>query len=175
MITIISDSHVPRRSDTIPDEILEEVKNADLTVHAGDFVSEDLYRDLEDLGEIVAVKGNCDFFELSNSETFERQGIKFGVYHGSGINPRGDESTLVSIAEKMDVDVLINGHTHQMKAVKTEDKILLNPGSCTGVGGGSASTGNPTMMKILDFDPLELREITLNDGELKSSSRTFEL
>jgi len=32
----------------------------------------------------------------------------------------------------MGVDVLITGHTHQLKISKLQDKIIINPGSVTG-------------------------------------------
>lgn len=175
MISIISDSHVPRRADAIPEEFLQKLKESELTVHCGDFVGEEVKEMLEDLTELKAVKGNCDFFDLPNSVKFVRGGIRFGVYHGSGITPRGHHPTLIEFCNKMDVDVLLHGHTHQMEAVKKEEKILLNPGSCTGVGGGSAKSGNPTMMEIEVDSVITDRKIELESGQLKVSEETFSL
>lgn len=150
MITVISDSHVPARSPGIPAEILERVEKADLSVHCGDFETREVYEELEQRSdEFVAVKGNCDRFSLQNSETFEWRGLKFGVYHGTGIAPRGDHDTLLDIAEnKLEVDVLLHGHTHQDDIFHRDGTVLLNPGSCTGVGGGASSFSNPTMMEL---------------------------
>lgn len=150
MIAVISDSHIPHRAESIPDEFLEKVREADLTVHCGDFETVKVYDMLEKTAEkLIAVKGNCDRFELPNSEIFERKNILFGVYHGTGIVPRGDHDTLCKIAdEDLEVDVLLHGHTHQQEAEAVEGSVLINPGSCTGVGGGSSRQGNPKMATI---------------------------
>ena len=149
MITAVSDSHIPTRAEKIPEDFREKMKESDLIVHSGDFAERPVYNSIDEYGELVAVKGNCDFFDLPNSETFERNGVKFGVYHGTGITPRGDHDTLQKIAtEDLEVDILITGHTHKEEITELEDCVILNPGSCTGVGGGSARESNPTMLEV---------------------------
>lgn len=178
MIAVVSDSHVPTRAEKIPEEFREKMKEADLTVHAGDFAEKPVYNSIDEYGELVAVKGNCDFFDLPNSETFERQGLNFGVYHGTGITPRGDHETLAKIAEEdLEAEILIHGHSHQEDIAKQDGVILLNPGSCTGVGGGTARPGNPTMMELeVKEDELEAQILEMNDGELElQQSRSFDL
>lgn len=168
MIAIISDSHVPNRAPEIPKMFIEKIEEADVTVHCGDFATEEVYIEIKKFSEeLVAVKGNCDFFDLPNSERFEKGEIDFGVYHGTGINPRGDHETLLDIAEnKMSVDVLFHGHTHQEEIFEEDETILLNPGSCTGVSGGSARYSNPTMMEVEVEDGLEVRIIEKQGDEL---------
>lgn len=176
MIAVISDSHVPRRADGIPQKFIELLKKSELTVHCGDFAEESVKEKLENFGNLVAVKGNCDFFDLPNSETFERNDVEFGVYHGTGINPRGHHPTLVRVCEDLGADVLLNGHTHQQEAVEKDGKILLNPGSCTGVSGGTARAGPPKMMKLeINEGELEVELLELESGELKASQKTFEV
>lgn len=169
MITVISDSHVPNRAQEIPKKIIEKVEEADLTIHCGDFATEQIYSEIQEFSqELVAVKGNCDFFDLENSQTFEQNGVKVGVYHGTGITPRGDHETLVDIARnKLEVDVLFHGHTHQEDIYQEDGVLLLNPGSCTGVGGGSARPSNPTMMQVEISDEIEIELLELVDGELQ--------
>lgn len=176
MIAVISDSHVPTRSPKIPDEFLERVKKADKTVHCGDFETKEVLEELEEYGEVTAVKGNCDRFELPPSETFKVDGVKFGAYHGTGIHPRGHLPTLVNTAEKLDVEVLLTGHTHQQRAVKEDGKVILNPGSCTGVGGGSSQRGNPRMMEVeVKGGELEAELLELQDGEIKTERKVFQI
>lgn len=170
MIAIISDSHIPNRAEKIPEEFLEKLEKADKAVHCGDFENEEKYRELKEKYGITGVKGNCDFFDISVSEKFEESGIKFGVYHGAGINPRGHHPTLARTAEKLGVEVLFTGHTHKEEIAEHENKILLNPGSCTGVGGGSSSQKNPSMMtvEILENGGLEAKilEKNMETGEI---------
>ncbi|MFT4892824.1 MAG: putative phosphoesterase [Candidatus Nanohaloarchaea archaeon] len=169
MIAVISDSHVPNRAPEIPKQFIEKVEEAELVVHCGDFATEEVYGEIKEFSEqLVAVKGNCDFFQLPNSETFERKGFEFGVYHGTGISPRGDHGTLLDIAEnKMDVEILLHGHTHQEEIFEESGTLLLNPGSCTGVGGGSARSSNPTMMLVETGTELVVKLLELVDGEIQ--------
>ena len=148
MIAVISDSHIPNRAGKIPEEFHEKLSQASTAVHCGDFETKEVYENLKEKYDIIGVKGNCDYFDISASEKFEASDIKFGVYHGAGITPRGHHPTLAQTAETLSVDVLFHGHTHQQEISEHEEKILLNPGSCTGVGGGSSSKKNPTMMTL---------------------------
>lgn len=173
MIAIISDSHIPSRAPQIPEEFCEKLEEADLIVHCGDFETEEVYNEIQEYGEVIAVRGNCDRIELPKYEEFERNDIKFGITHGTGISPRGHRPTLANIADQMSVKVLFHGHTHQQEAVKENDKVLLNPGSCTGVGGGSARSGNPKMMTIKPGIELEVNLIELENGELKTDTKEF--
>ncbi len=176
MIAVISDSHVPYRADEIPEQFLERAGEAELVVHCGDFETREVYERLDALAdELVAVKGNCDRFQLDVSQTFEREGVRFGVYHGSGITPRGHHPTLVETAKKLDVDVLLHGHTHEQEAVKVDGKVLLNPGSCTGVGGGTATESAPSMMVVEPGEKLAARLLKLVDGEVESGYRDFKV
>jgi putative phosphoesterase len=176
MIAVISDSHVPQRADGIPSRFIELLGESEQAVHCGDFTEESVKEDLEEHCDLIAVKGNCDFFDLPNSEKFERNDVKFGVYHGTGITPRGHHPTLVKICGDLGVDVLLNGHTHQQEAVKKDGKILLNPGSCTGASGGTASMSPPKMMKVhVEDDQLRVEMLSLESGELKASQETFEI
>lgn len=179
MITLVSDSHVPNRSPEIPKKIIEKIEEAEKVVHCGDFAAEEVYRELKEFNEnLIAVKGNCDFFDLPNSETFEREALSFGVYHGTGITPRGDHETLLDIARnKLEVDILIHGHTHQEEIFEKDGTLLLNPGSCTGVGGGSARPSDPTMIEIeIKGGKLEARLLRLTEGDLELvKTNTYEI
>jgi len=171
MIAVISDSHIPGRAVEIPDEFLETLEEADIIVHCGDFETEEVYEQIKQYGKVIAVKGNCERFELPKYEKFEENDIEFGVTHGTGINPRGHGPTLANIADQMKVEVLLHGHTHQQEAAKEDGKILLNPGSCTGVGGGSSVPGNPKMMIIEPGIELEVCMIELEKGEFKIDTK----
>lgn len=178
MIAVISDSHIPKRAEDMPEKFYEVLKKADTILHCGDIVSEDFKEKIEGYGDFYAVKGNCDMLDLEPSEKFEEKGLRFGAYHGTGITPRGHHPTLVNTAETLSVDVLFHGHSHQEEAVRKEDRVLINPGSCTGVGGGTARPGNPTMAKVFTEEGGGLRvqiiEKTDEDLEVKEE-KSFQL
>ena len=176
MIAVISDSHIPSRASKIPEKFLEKCDEADTVVHCGDFETEEIYEKLEErFDEFIAVRGNTDRVELSKYEEFEINDVRFGVNHGMGINPRGHRPTLANIADQMNVKVLFNGHTHQQEAVKENGKILLNPGSCTGVGGGSSRPGNPKMMVIETGIEIEVKLMELENEEIKTDTKEFNI
>lgn len=174
MIVVISDSHVPHRADRIPAEFLEIAEEADIVVHCGDFETKEVHDRVKSISkEFFAVKGNCDRFEIDNYESFKHGNVEFGIYHGSKIHPRGHKPALSRTAEQMDVEVLLHGHTHQQDASVHEGKILLNPGSCTGVGGGSYAGGNPKMMKVYVEDELKVEMLELDDEVKKIGEKNF--
>ncbi|MFP4038458.1 MAG: YfcE family phosphodiesterase [Candidatus Nanohaloarchaea archaeon] len=181
MIAILSDSHIPGRAEKIPEKFWEKVEEADVTVHAGDYARKETFNAVEEYSkEFYGVKGNCDFFEtdeLENSQRFERKGLSFGVYHGTGVTPRGHTPTLQKIAsEDLEVEVLIHGHTHRQQIVLGEKALLLNPGSCTGAGGGASRESAPTMMTVDLGEKLEASILKIEGGELKlEESKSFEL
>lgn len=182
MIAVISDSHIPSRAEKIPEKFWYRIEEAEVTVHAGDYAREETYNAVEEYSkQFYGVKGNCDFFdseELEQSHIFERKGLKFGVYHGTGITPRGHTPTLEKIAEEdLEVEILIHGHTHQEDIELTDNALLLNPGSCTGVGGGNARSSKPTMITIeIDSDQLKIEILGLEDEEtVVDLSESFDL
>jgi len=176
MIAVISDSHIPKRAEKMPKEFHETLEEAETSVHCGDIVSEEFKEKLEEHGKLIAVKGNCDRIELEPSEKFEKKGLKFGAYHGTGITPRGHHPTLVKTAETLSADVLFHGHSHKDEAVRKDGKILVNPGSCTGVGGGTAKPGNPTMAKVFIEEGLKVEIVEKTDEGLEvKEEKSFQL
>lgn len=175
MIVAVSDSHIPTRKEKIPEEFIEKMKEADKIVHAGDFAEREVYNGIEEYGELVAVKGNCDFFDLPTSETFTENGVKFGLYHGTGITPRGDHETLKKIAKQdLEVDILITGHTHQEEMTKLDDCIILNPGSCTGAQGTSKNS-TPTILQIELKDKLKVKLLEKDDDLKQRKMEEFKV
>ena len=46
LIAVISDTHLPRARRRLPDACVERIAGADLLLHAGDFLTIDVLRDL---------------------------------------------------------------------------------------------------------------------------------
>merc|ERR1719150_3447105 len=51
---------------------------------------------------------------------------------GHQVVPWGDPESLANLQRKMDVDILITGHTHKNEVYEYEKKYIINPGSITG-------------------------------------------
>jgi uncharacterized protein len=59
-IAIISDTHLPRGRQALPDACIARLQAADLIVHAGDFSRLEVLEELRGFGPVVGVYGNTD-------------------------------------------------------------------------------------------------------------------
>jgi putative phosphoesterase len=57
IVLAVSDTHLEKG---LPPGLIELARNADIILHAGDFVSLDVYKSLSELGKLEAVYGNSD-------------------------------------------------------------------------------------------------------------------
>ncbi len=140
-VVLVSDSHVPGRAGGIPEEVLEACEGADMTAHAGDFVSQEAYDAFEATGEFVSVRGNMDRVSgLPGTETFVAGGVEFVMTHGTG-SPAGYEDRVAEAALSESEDAAaVCGHTHEVMDKVHDGVRLLNPGTCTGAPPGDRAT-----------------------------------
>lgn len=137
-VALVSDTHIPARAAEIPGFVEQEVEDADVVVHAGDFDSQDAYDTVRDLvdGEFVAVRGNMDPVNLGLPavETLWVEDRQFVVVHGSGPLSGYEDRVLQTVREERDQQdaVGVSGHTHDLTDRTVEGVRLLNPGSATG-------------------------------------------
>ncbi|WP_137283990.1 metallophosphoesterase family protein [Halorussus salinisoli] len=149
-IAIISDTHVPSRAERIPDWVAERVREADHTIHAGDFDSPEAYETVADLaGEnFTAVAGNMDpgSLDLPTVATAEIRGTTFVVTHGTAPTQEEYEATIAeAVSEELDgPGIAVAGHTHAVVDDDIEGIRFLNPGSAT----GADPAVTPTMMTV---------------------------
>jgi len=160
---VISDLHIPERANNIPDEILEEAKKMGGIICPGDFTTKEIFDRLKEKNEnIVAVKGNCDRFELPEYLAFFQEGKKIGVIH-SHIFGRGNLLLLEEFAKSENLDIIIFGHTHQPTIEKRGNLLMINPGSANGIESGRGGISEKTYA-VLDIsrgqEPMpEIRKI----------------
>lgn len=133
-LVIMADTHVPRRARDLPAQLWTAVDDADVVVHAGDWVDVRLLDDLEQRSRrLVAVHGNNDHGvlreRLPEVARAEIEGIRFGVVHETG-QAKGREERCA--AAYPDLDVLVFGHSHIPWDTTSPGGLrLLNPGSPT--------------------------------------------
>jgi putative phosphoesterase len=133
-LLMMADTHVPRRARDLPPDLWRAVDEADVVIHAGDWVNEDLHDRLADrAARLVAVYGNNDpaglRARLPEVARVELAGVRLAVVHetgpASGRERRCDEAY-------GDRDVLVFGHSHIPWDTVTPGGLrLLNPGSPT--------------------------------------------
>ena len=131
-IGLISDTHVPKKSRSIPKRVFEIFENVDYIIHAGDLVELAVVDELEQIAPVLAVHGNMDCLEVMDAlPRFNSLKIfdwKISVVHDQ--NSLNGTNKIEEIGEQ-NFDVLVHGHTHSAD-VRWDNKILyINPGSPT--------------------------------------------
>ena len=135
LIAVISDTHMPRGARRMPDACVERIREADLLLHAGDFSTLDVLRELEAIGPpVVGVHGNVDSVELRgllpSERLVEADGARVGLLHDAGPRSGRLERMRRRFGER--ADVVVFGHSHLPLHEQAEDGFqILNPGSPT--------------------------------------------
>ena len=114
--------------------MVEAIAEADLVVHAGDWVDVGTLDVVERLSpRFIGVSGNNDHGvlreRLPEVARFELDGLRFAVIHETGAATGREKRADVAFP---DADVLIFGHSHiPWDSVSPRGMRLLNPGSPT--------------------------------------------
>ncbi|MGN7798215.1 metallophosphoesterase family protein [Leifsonia sp. 22587] len=133
-LLLISDTHIPKRARSLPDQVMAAVDAADVVVHAGDWVDAATLDLLEQRSKrLVGVYGNNDGPELRRRlpevAHVSLGGLRFSVVHETG-PATGREARCDR--DFPDTDVLVFGHSHiPWDTVTPRGMRLLNPGSPT--------------------------------------------
>jgi putative phosphoesterase len=133
-LLLLADTHLPKRARALPPAVWAAVEEADLVIHAGDWVDIALLGELQGRARrLLGVWGNNDGAELRARlpevarETVE--GIRIAVVHETGSSV-GREARCE--AAYPDTDLLVFGHSHIPWDTVTPNGLrLLNPGSPT--------------------------------------------
>ena len=133
-LLLLADTHVPTRARQLPESVWRAVDEADVVVHAGDWVDAATLDALQQrASSLVGVWGNNDGDELRARLPFVASttldGIRLSVVHETG-GAAGREKRMD--AEHPGTDVLVFGHSHIPWDTTTPRGLrLLNPGSPT--------------------------------------------
>jgi putative phosphoesterase len=133
-LLLLADTHVPKRAADLPAEVWSAVDEADVVLHAGDWVDVALLDALEARAQrLVGVHGNNDGpplrARLPEVARVELGGVRFAVVHETGDAARREARCSAAYP---DVDVLVFGHSHIPWDTTTATGLrLLNPGSPT--------------------------------------------
>ncbi|MCW2600947.1 MAG: phosphodiesterase, family [Frankiales bacterium] len=158
-LLLIADTHVPQRATDLPPEVWQAVDDADLVVHAGDWVSLDLLDRLEARADVLGCWGNNDHgteFRKRLPEVGRRtvEGLNVAVVHETG-----DKRHREAFCDRTfpETDLLVFGHSHVPWDSSTPGGMrLLNPGSCI----------DRRMQPYCTYITLELRDGTIGDPVL---------
>ncbi len=161
-IIAISDTHIKQGSilAQIPAGLVRLIMNADVVIHAGDFVTKEAYDELSGICRLEAVHGNMDEPALKRllpaRKIIELEKIRLGIIHEAALSIQ-DTTGAWYMAKEMDVDVLIFGHIHRPLIEKSE--VLL------------ACPGSPTAPRLSEPAAIELN---IEDGNISGKVITLE-
>ena len=127
LIAVISDTHRVKKYIDLAKNV---IKDADILIHLGDNIEDvDILKEGFD-GEVYAVAGNCDFSAKYPKEgMIEINGRKIFYTHGDLYGVKSTINNIYYRGRELGADVVVFGHTHEHGIERTEDLILMNPGS----------------------------------------------
>jgi hypothetical protein len=130
---VLADTHIRKGgSRRLPDAVYAELDTADVILHAGDVLEQELLDELSGFAPVHAVLGNNDYglvgvLPLRRVEVLD--GVRVGMIHDSG--PRAGRAARMHRAFP-DADVVIFGHSHAPQdELGLGEQRLFNPGSPT--------------------------------------------
>ncbi|MGO4342599.1 metallophosphoesterase family protein [Pedococcus sp. 2YAF34] len=133
-LLLLADTHLPKRAKDLPQEVWRAVDEADLVLHAGDWVDVALLDALQSRARrLVGVAGNNDHGVLRDRlpevAELDVEGLRFGLVHETG---QASGRELRCEAAYPELDVLVFGHSHiPWDSTTPRGLRLLNPGSPT--------------------------------------------
>jgi len=134
-IGVIADTHIPDRAMQIPKQVLDDFKNADMLIHAGDLVELSVIETMKKAcPDVKVVCGNMDGLEVRKAfpekEIIKVGNYKIGIIHGYG-PPNKLIDTLNEVFKNDTVDMIVYGHSHIGVVENIGNIIYFNPGSPT--------------------------------------------
>ena len=133
-LAVISDTHLPRGSRSLPDACLDLLRGADVILHAGDVSTVGVLEELRAIGPpLHAVCGNVDEAALADALptelTVEIGGARIAMVHDSG--PAAGRMARMR-RRFPDADAVVFGHSHiPLHETGPDGLQLFNPGSPT--------------------------------------------
>jgi uncharacterized protein len=135
LLAVISDTHLPRGARRLPDACVRRLREADLILHAGDFVAAEILDEIEALGPpLAAVHGNVDdpgvARRLPAARVVDAGGARIAMVHDAGAAAGRLERMR---ARFRDADAVVFGHSHIPLHESDFDAgfQIFNPGSPT--------------------------------------------
>ncbi|WP_226582326.1 metallophosphoesterase family protein [Halobacillus litoralis] len=133
-VLVVADTHMPKKGKTLPDRLLQELPSADAVIHAGDWQTVEVYRELEGYAPVTGVYGNVDGEEIQAvfpaQQIVEWHGYRIGIVHGHGDKKTTEKRALETFGDDS-LDILIYGHSHIPVLRYFKKTLLFNPGSPT--------------------------------------------
>jgi uncharacterized protein len=135
LVAVISDTHLPRGARRLHEACVERIAAADLLLHAGDFMTAEVVRELEAIGPpLVGVHGNVDSAEVRRLLPGERvvgvEEARIALVHDAGPRVRRLERLRARFGDR--ASAVVFGHSHlPLHEIAPDGFQIFNPGSPT--------------------------------------------
>jgi len=131
-IIVTADTHLTKTRKPLPERIVKELPGADMIIHAGDWISADIYHELKRYAPVKGVYGNADEGDITSifpfKDVIDVKGFRIGITHGHG-EKKTTERRVREVFEDEKTDIIIFGHSHIPMLRYFNKTMLLNPGS----------------------------------------------
>jgi putative phosphoesterase len=134
-IAVLADTHLTHVNQ-LPPRLLDEVRQADIVIHLGDFISPRLMEQLRRVSrEFYGIPGNHDPWVIKNAlpreQVIDVNGKRIGLVHGC-LFPIASRQVMRRRFGTDRLDALLYGHTHVARNEVIDGILYFNPGSITG-------------------------------------------
>jgi putative phosphoesterase len=166
-VLLLADTHVPKRARDLPAQVWDAVDEADVVIHAGDWVDVALLDALEGRARrLIGVWGNNDGpalrRRLPEVARAELGGVRVAVIHETGAASGRERRCEQRFA---DADLLVFGHSHIPWDSESPGGLrLLNPGSPTDRRRQPAATYAVVSLDGGQIGPVELVRLPSREG-----------
>ena len=132
-VIVLADTHAPRRWRACPPRVAEQLRGADLILHAGDVCTAAVLAELAQYAPVVAVLGNNDGQDVARwgaAETaeLELEGLRVAMVHDTG----PAVGRLARMRRRFaGADLVVFGHSHIPLDQSGFGLRIFNPGSPT--------------------------------------------
>uniref|UniRef100_K3W8A2 Vacuolar protein sorting-associated protein 29 n=1 Tax=Globisporangium ultimum (strain ATCC 200006 / CBS 805.95 / DAOM BR144) TaxID=431595 RepID=K3W8A2_GLOUD len=150
LVLVLGDSHIPHRAAEIPEKFQKMLvpNKMQHILCTGNMVTKEQYDEFRALAPNVhVVAGDLDQEpQFPETKVITIGQFRIGLCHGHQVVPWGDHFSLAALQRKMNVDILVTGHTHQSHIRTENGKWFVNPGSITGAFSNTTSDVVPSFL-----------------------------
>ena len=130
---VLADTHAPRRWRSCPPRVAQELRGADLILHAGDVCTAEVLDELAQYAPVTAVLGNNDGPDVvgwgaAPTAELSLDGLRVAMLHDSG--PASGRLARMRRAFPR-ADLVVFGHSHIPLDQSSYGLRIFNPGSPT--------------------------------------------